>query len=187
MHKAGHYEHPGHRNDEEVGVAQRQRQRDQDIEQKRQLELIAEAVTKLGGAGWPVRFAQRDVLESHFPVPERTGPGRGRPDEQRESEPDLDQDGQQNHLNRYEDFPGAQAPPAIAAAPAPDNQSASLNHNRRWGDQVSIVSVILPRRAERCRDEYDDPDPGWRGLFGRTARRFRRLVTGHDRRAHWPV
>src|SRR5207302_3137407 len=99
MHKARHYENPGHRNDEEVGVTQRQRQRDQDIEQKRQLELIAEATTKLGGAGWPVRFAQRDVLEAYVPVPQRAGPGPGCPDEQRESESDLNEDGQQDRWN----------------------------------------------------------------------------------------
>ena len=52
-------------------MAQRQRQRDQDIEQQRQLELVGEAVADLGGAGGPVLLSQRDVPDLGLPTDQR--------------------------------------------------------------------------------------------------------------------
>jgi hypothetical protein len=52
-------------------MAERQRQRDQGIEQQRQLELVLEAIADLGGASGPVRLPQRDVLGAGFPPGQR--------------------------------------------------------------------------------------------------------------------
>ena len=48
-------------------MAQRQRQRDQDVEQQGYFELVAEAIADLGRAGRLFRLARRDVLEAGFP------------------------------------------------------------------------------------------------------------------------
>jgi len=40
MSKSCHHKHPGHQHNEEVGMAQRQRQRDQEVEQDGYFELV---------------------------------------------------------------------------------------------------------------------------------------------------
>ena len=51
----------------EIRLAQRQRQRDQEIEQHRYFELIGEAIADLGDAGRVFRLVGRDVLHTGFP------------------------------------------------------------------------------------------------------------------------
>ena len=86
-------------------MAQRQRQRDQEVEQQWDLELVLEAVADLGDALRPVLLLQCDVLDAGFPAGERTAARRGHPQQKSEDEPDLDEDRQQNHLNRHEILP----------------------------------------------------------------------------------
>ena len=68
MGEAAHHEHPGQQHDDEIGMAKRQCQRDQRIEQHRQFELIAIAVADLGGADRPVRLAKRDIANLVSPL-----------------------------------------------------------------------------------------------------------------------
>ena len=102
----------------EIGMAQRQRQRDQDVEQHRQFELVAEAIADLGGADRPVRLSERDILDPGLAADQRISAGADHPEQQRESEPDQDEDRQQNHLNRHGNSPDcAPAPRYSGRAP----------------------------------------------------------------------
>src|ERR1700751_5330984 len=101
MHEARHHENPRQGHDHEVGMAQRQRQRDQHVEQDWQLELVLEAVADLGDAHRPVLLPQYDIPDPGFLADQRISTLERHPDKEGESEPDQDKDGKQNHPNRH--------------------------------------------------------------------------------------
>ena len=94
MGKSRHHEHPGHQHNKEISPAQRQRQRDQEVEQEGYFELIAEAIADLGDAGRIFRLPRRDVLQAGFPGFHRLCAGRHHPQQQEESESDRHEDRQ---------------------------------------------------------------------------------------------
>lgn len=69
-------------------MTQRQRQRDQDIEQDRHFELVSEAIADLGQVLGPVRLAKRDILGTDLPGRKRAC-ARGHPQQQKQGRPDL--------------------------------------------------------------------------------------------------
>src|SRR5947209_5469358 len=94
MGKARHHEHPGQHDDDEIGAAQRQRNRDQDVEQDGDFELVGETIANLRRALRPVRLPQRDILQLGLAAGHRAGALAGHPQQQEECEPDLDEDRQ---------------------------------------------------------------------------------------------
>src|SRR6185312_7854437 len=95
-----------------VGMAQRQRNGDQDIIQQRHLKLVAEAVADLSGARRPIRLTQRDVADPGLAADERTPARPGHPQQQRESEAHENENRQQNRLNGH-----WYSPASLAASP----------------------------------------------------------------------
>jgi hypothetical protein len=83
MGKARHHEHPGQHDNGEVCAAQWQRDRDQAIKQDGESEFIGKTIVA-------PRLAPRCVT-----------PDAGRPQQQEEGEPDLNENRQQDHLDRH--------------------------------------------------------------------------------------
>jgi hypothetical protein len=77
----------------------RQRQRDEGIEQQRQYELVLETIADLRRPDGPIRLSQHDVPDLGLPADKSVPARRAHPHQQRESEGDLNEDRQQNHLN----------------------------------------------------------------------------------------
>ena len=73
-------------------MAQRQRDRDQDVKQNRQFELVLEAIADLGGADRPVRLSEHDIPDLGLPTTSAPRRAPAIHSKQRESEPDQDED-----------------------------------------------------------------------------------------------
>ena len=96
-------------------MAQRQRQGDEDVEQQRHLELVAEAIADLGGTGGPVRLTQRDVLDLGLTTDKRLPARPGHPQQQPEGKAHENEDRQQNRLNRHWNSPPKVSPRSRAS------------------------------------------------------------------------
>ena len=103
------------------------RQDRQHVEQDRQFELVVVGVGDLGFARAPVRLAQRDVARMHLAAPDRPDAHAPGPEQQHECQKHLDEQRQQDGLDRHGDFP---SPRTLAVAPA-GNQRLRLMHGLR--------------------------------------------------------
>ena len=101
VHDAQQDENPGQDDEQEIGLAQEQRQDGEHVEQHRQLELIVVAIGNLLHARRPVALAERDVLYPHL-APTHGGETHGaHPHQQREGQRHQHEQRRENLLNRH--------------------------------------------------------------------------------------
>jgi hypothetical protein len=102
--EAHQYENPGQHDEYQVGVARDDFQDRQHVEQHWQFELIAEAISDLLRAYRPVRLAQCDLRGTHRAAFEVAPAQLGQPQQQAQGQRDLDEQRQQNGLDRHMSF-----------------------------------------------------------------------------------
>src|SRR5712691_12965405 len=95
------HEQPGQEHEQQIGLPRHQRENGHDVEQHRNLELVAEAIRHLHRLRRPFRLAQRDVTVMHLAAPERGLALLSHPDHQDEDEQDLKKQGRERELDGH--------------------------------------------------------------------------------------